>query len=130
MALLPAEYDGLLYVEVSEVLAAGEPILDGVTSDLDSGLQDASDRCAEFGDRSEAQIAYDDDPIANFDLDLDFDGLACDDYFNESSTSMQGVGLGVQLNVGSFAAVSYKQDGMAFTTGILVIPRRSKDRPD
>jgi len=93
-----------------------------VTSGLNAGLQDASDRCAEFSTQSDAQAAYDEDPIANFDLDLDFDGVACSDYVAGLSSGSPVAVLESQVNGGSFAAVSYKQDGMAFTSGILVIP--------
>jgi hypothetical protein len=122
VSLLPVEYDGLFYLGTSSLIEAGQPVLTGVGSDLDSGLDDASDRCAEFTTQDEAQAAYDEDPVANFDLDLDFDGAACDDYFEDSSLSTPGVAVDVQPNVGSFAAVTYKEDGMAFTSGILVIP--------
>ena len=122
MALLPTEYDGLFYLGVSELASAGEPMLEGVSSSLDAGLQDSSARCAEFLTQSEAQAAYDEDPIANFDLDLDFDGVACSDFVGQSATGSPEPVLNAEVGVGSFAAVSYKQDGMAFTSGILVIP--------
>jgi hypothetical protein len=122
LSLLPAEYDGLFYLGTASLIEAGQPIVSGVGSDLDSGLGDASDRCADFVAQEDAQAAYDEDPVANFDLDLDFDGVACDDYFDVPSTGTAVAGLDGQVNVGSFAAVSYKQDGMGFTSGILVIP--------
>jgi hypothetical protein len=122
LSLLPAEYDGLFYLGTASLIEAGQPIVSGVGSDLDSGLGDASDRCADFVAQEDAQAAYDEDSVANFDLDLDFDGVACDDYFDVASTGTASAELDVQVNVGSFAAVSYKQDGMSFTSGILVVP--------
>ena len=55
----------------------------GSSSDVDDGIVDASERCGEYADQEEAQIAYDSDPVTNFDLDFDFDGVACDDYFDD-----------------------------------------------
>jgi len=122
LSLLPAEYDGLFYLATSDLAETGEPILTEASSDLDSGLEDANDRCAEYITQPLAQAAYDEDPINNFELDLNFNGVACDDYFDDTAPGSPVAVLDAQANIGSFAVVSYKQDGMAFTSGILVIP--------
>lgn len=123
LGYLPSEYDGVFYVDVA-ALSDLSLALNGVTDGLTS--QDASAECAAYDSQAEAQNAYDTDPSANFQLDLNFDGRACEDYFSspaagatpEASPVAGNSGL---ANVGSLAMVSYAQDGYAYTSSILTV---------
>jgi len=125
LGYLPAEHDSIYYVGIPALIELGSSMAEGVSADVDSGIVDSSDRCVEFVDQAAAQQAYDDDPVTNFDLDLDFDGVACDDFFEGSVSGEMDLQMAFEVNVGVLALVSYQQDGMSFTSGILVIPDES-----
>ena len=115
LALLPSEYDGVFYVDLAAVADLSTALDDATTGALST--EDASEECSTYDSQSEAQNAYDTDPSANFELDLDFDGDACEDYFSADATPMAEAIA--EVPVGALAMVSYKQDGYAFTSSIL-----------
>lgn len=140
LAYLPEPQTGVYYVNAPEVVnivlgfasllvvdSFSEASTEAVSSDVDAGITDAGERCAEYVDQREAQAAYDDDPVTNFDLDFDFDGVACDDFFTESvgvmaspePTTIFSTG---GLNIGALASVSYLDGEIERTSGILVVP--------
>jgi hypothetical protein len=125
MSYLPAEYDGVFYLQLSRLTDLAESMATESFSDFDGGGEDASESCAVFVDQAEAQAAYDEDPVANYDLDQNFDGVACEDFFSgEDMIDDIETGASVDVTLGDFAMVSYKQDGLAMTSGILIIPEQ------
>jgi hypothetical protein len=120
LSLLPDEYDGVFFVNVStlmEVAQEGGDLADAIGV---GGLVAEDSRCAEFASAEEAQAAYDEDPIANFDLDPNFDGQACEEYFSEQTGGF-ATPVAAYDRLGDFALVSHKDNGLARTSGILVI---------
>lgn len=143
MGYLPAPETGIYFVntpEIASLAMMGASLFVMTSEEIGGGsfdaypqTVDAAERCAEFDDQAEAQAAYDSDPIANFDLDFDFDGAACDDYFeidvvDDSDDDVMisedplGALMGVQINVGGLAMVSYDENGVQRMSGILVVP--------
>ncbi len=49
-------------------------------------IPDASESCANYATQEEAQAAYDAAESGTFDLDQDFDGEVCEDYFAIAET--------------------------------------------
>jgi|GEM_PF-1476448 len=118
LAALPAEYDGIFYVNAAEAVALGTSAMG--SSDLGS-FDDASAECGEFSTQAAAQEAYDADTVENFILDLDFDGQACEDFFTVATPVVETVSGSDFSAVRAFATVSFKQDGLAQTNSILLI---------
>ena len=117
LAALPEEHDGIFFVNVAAAVELGESAMG---SDA-TAFEDNSSSCAEYSSQEEAQAAYDEDSVANFDLDLDFDGQACEDFFGAATPEASPVAESQYSAVRSFATVSYKEDGLAYTNSILVI---------
>lgn len=115
---LPAEYDGIFYLNAAEAVSLGTSAMG--SSDLGS-FDDASAECGAFSTQAAAQEAYDADTVENFILDLDFDGEACEDFFTVATPVAESVSGSEYSAVRAFATVSFKQDGLAYTNSILLI---------
>jgi hypothetical protein len=92
---------------------------------MDSGassVQDADPACLEFDSQVDAQTAYDEDPFENSNLDQDFDGQACEDFFNPAPTVATPVppSGGIEA-LESAASVAFEDDGKIYSSGILVV---------
>lgn len=83
-----------------------------------SGIVDSHPDCDAFADEAAAQAAYDDDPLANANLDQDFDGLACEDRFAAATPDAAIAGPGA---IKAFAQIAYVRDGLPASSGILYI---------
>ncbi|MGE3798666.1 MAG: hypothetical protein AB7G88_12610, partial [Thermomicrobiales bacterium] len=134
---LPEAETGIFYLNTPEVVELGTMVASlfmvdtfdesfgsvSVSVDDDTGVVDAGERCGDYLDREAAQSAYDADPITNFDLDFDFDGVACDDFFDEEPAGSASSSVAIiSLNVGAIAAVSYVDGTVERTSGILIVP--------
>jgi hypothetical protein len=121
LGLLPTEYDGVFYTDLAALTELSTQI-EGATAGLSA--EDASEECAAYADQAEAQDAYDGDSSTNFELDQDFDGEACEDYFVSSEATPIAEAV-AEVPVDALAMVSYKQDGYAFTSSILTLTDES-----
>jgi hypothetical protein len=86
---LPTEYNGLTYIDLAQAIplmqvAAEES--EGLGLGGGENIQDASETCANYETQEEAQAAYDAAESGTFDLDQDFDGQVCEDYFSSAAT--------------------------------------------
>ncbi|MGN6483762.1 MAG: hypothetical protein ACTHMX_05105, partial [Thermomicrobiales bacterium] len=102
-------------------LEAITPLIAEAESAISSGSSmDASPDCAKFSSQEEAQAAYDEDSFTNFDLDQDFDGKACEDFFAAATpeASPAAAPLSGLLSVGT---VTYEKDGNQATSTIILI---------
>jgi hypothetical protein len=134
---LPAERNGLVYVDLARAIPLVEAASEQ-TDDLGIGgfeeFPDASESCADYATQEEAQAAYDAAEPDTFDLDQDFDGEVCEDFFSTSEPSAQAEDSGmfddeaeemladVDLSaIQAYAQASYDQDGMARSSAILYI---------
>ena len=89
MDTLPDEYNGLTYVDLAQAIPLME-VAAQESEDLGLGgmeeIPDASESCANYASQEEAQAAYDAAESGTFDLDQDFDGEVCEDYFAIAET--------------------------------------------
>lgn len=117
MAQLPSDYTSLTYVNIP---AATALVLDA-TSSMGSTIEDADESCADYATQQEAQDAYDADQFANFSLDMDFDGEACEDFFApDVATPADDVENPFSAILG-LGTASTQEDGINGTTTFLLI---------
>ena len=135
MDTLPAEHNGLFYVDMTRAipileLAAQEP----PDFNLGGGTEfpDASESCASYATQEEAQAAYDAAETGTFDLDQDFDGEVCEDYFAPSQEAAatpeqnaEVVAMATAIDysaIKAYASVSYDdENGFHRSSSILYI---------
>lgn len=122
-----------VYVDLAQVvplLAGAADSSDGMGMGLgaEDGGEDASESCADFASQEEAQAAYDANEPGTFDLDQDFDGIVCEDYFGASTPTAGAAGdqsaAGVPVDLSAFTAfalVAYEEDGMRRSSAIVTI---------
>ena len=123
MELLPEEHSGVVYVNLAQAVALTQTLA-GFASGADTGtVEDASPDCAEYDSQDEAQAAYDDDPSL-FELDQDFDGEACDDYFSTGAASPEAGETQFQdldlSAIQAFGMVSFVQDDGVRGTSLII----------
>ena len=139
MDTLPAEYNGLTYIDLAQALPLFETAAEE-SEDLGLGgmddIPDASESCANYATQEEAQEAYDAAEADTFDLDQDFDGEVCEDYFatadeesetdeestEEGDTAAEDVLADVDYSaIKAFAIASFEEDGLSRSSAILYI---------
>jgi hypothetical protein len=134
---LPVEHNGLVYINLERAIPLLQVAAEA-SEDLDLGgmgeFPDASESCASYASQEEAQAAYDAAETGTFDLDQDFDGEVCEDYFMTAATSKEPASdamLDEDLSeafadvdysgLRAFASVAYDQDGLRRSSSILAI---------
>lgn len=119
LAALPKDATSITFLNVQAML----PLIDEATSSLSgaSSVRDNSPDCGKFGSQKEAQAAYDADQFANFDLDRNYNGVACEDFFGAATPEASPVSAAASVNVQSIGTVSYVKDGMNATSTIILI---------
>lgn len=135
MDTLPVEGNGTFYVDLARAIplmqaASEETEVFGL--DMSGEIVDASETCANYASQEEAQAAYDAAEPDTFDLDQDFDGEVCEDFFSPATSDEVASDDGTDeiedafANVDysaikAFATVSHNEDGMQRTSSILYI---------
>lgn len=112
-------------VSMSYVNIEGQvmPLLDMVVAQMESSTStlDNHEDCGNYATQAEAQTAYDADPSGLWLLDMDYDGEACEDFFNQSAPAASPEPISAQLNIPSAGAVTWIEDGAYYVSSILVI---------
>lgn len=129
LATLPAEHGGTLYIDLAQAISLAQTlfVLSEGASGTTNGIEDASEDCAAYADQAEAQDAYDADPSL-IDLDQDFDGEACEDFFAQPEASPAPTFGELDLSaLVAFAQVRYSRDGLRGTSAILYIASEAAD---
>jgi hypothetical protein len=130
MDTLPVEHNGLAYVDLARLIPIAEAAEEsGAMSGMGmDGMDDASESCANYATQEEAQAAYDAAEPDTFDLDQDFDGEVCEDFFAADDEATEGTEAtedpfaNIDYSaVKAFASVSYEEDGAARSSSILYI---------
>jgi hypothetical protein len=111
---LPAEFYQVGYVDIGQAIDLVSMFI-GMIEGAPS--PDADPACADFASQEEAQTAYDEDQVANAGLDLDFDGLACEDAFPAQMAAAGSLG-----NIRALGWVSFQRGDAAGSSAILYIP--------
>jgi hypothetical protein len=110
MDTLPVEHNGLTYIDLAQAiplmeLAAQES--EGLGLGGAEEITDASESCADYETQEEAQAAYDAAESGTFDLDQDFDGEVCEDYFDAAETDEATEGEDGTATADALADVDY-----------------------
>ena len=91
MDTLPVEYNGLAYINLEQAIPLTEAAAqesEGLGIGGTDEISDASESCADYDTQEEAQAAYDAAESGTFDLDQDFDGEVCEDYFDTADSAL------------------------------------------
>lgn len=117
MGTLPGEYSQVAYVDIGQAMG----LLAMFSGEFGAAqVSDADLACAEFASQEQAQEALDADPVANSDLDLNGDGIACEDAFGVAGGTPVAV-AGSLENIRALAMVTFEEDGASGTSAILYI---------
>ncbi len=119
MATLPEEHGAQAYVDLAQIITIVQGFL-GASSGV-ADVEDANSACAEYDTQEDAQAAYDEDPGNLIDLDQDFDGEACEDFFSTEADATPQAGAGDFDAVRALATVQFEREGMRGTSTILYI---------
>jgi hypothetical protein len=122
LGLLPGEnYYQVGYIDLTDIIPT-VVALSGMSDPGASSIEDADPACLEFDTQADAQAAYDEDPFENSNLDQDFDGQACEDFFNPApAVATPAPPSGGVEALESAAAVAFEADGKMYSSGILVV---------
>lgn len=118
MALLPAEHGPVFYLDLGQIIGLVETFFGSMSG---SGIADAAPECGTYETQDAAQAAYDDDPGGLIDLDQDFDGEACEDYFGADATPAAEATPAGFSAIRALATVGFEDDGATGTSTILYI---------
>ena len=92
MDTLPVEHNRITYIDLAQAIPLME-VASQESGDMGFGatdqIQDASESCGNYETQEEAQAAYDAAESGTFDLDQDFDGQVCEDYFGSAGTASE-----------------------------------------
>ncbi len=116
MDQLPTDYGSVAYINLPVVLSMASEL----EGSFGAGITDADPSCGDYATQTDAQAAYDKDQFENFQLDQDFDGEACEDFFNPVVATPEAPG-NPYPNVVGLASVSTQEDGVNGTTTFLLI---------
>jgi hypothetical protein len=136
MGTLPEDTNSIFFIDLEQAIPLAETASessDDFGFDTGVGFEDASDACADYATQEEAQTAYDAGEPNTFDLDQDFDGEVCEDYFApaaaDASDDSDDAGSDFEDTlanadysaVKAFAVVGHEEDGLQHSSGILYI---------
>ncbi len=113
------EEGSVVYLDFTTLLPlvqTGGELLGGTGSVLDN-----DPNCAQYDSQSDAQSAYDEDPYDNSNLDLDFDGEACEDFFAPAGTPEPMLSDVDFSGVVSYGQVTYQGDGFTASEGLFLL---------
>ncbi len=131
MATLPAEHNSSLYIDLAQAIPLLQA-LSAASDDMGSSLgamTDADPTCANYASAEEAQAAYDNFDAGTENLDADFDGEVCEDFFapaalddgGDASDAADAFASFDASALQAFASVGYEEDGMQRSSSILYI---------
>ena len=136
MGTLPEDTNSIFFIDLEQAIPLAETASessDDFGFDTGVGFEDASDSCADYATQEEAQTAYDAGEPDTFDLDQDFDGNVCEDYFapvaavataesDDAGSDMEDALTNADYSaVKAFAVVGHEEDGLQHASGILYI---------
>jgi hypothetical protein len=129
METLPAERNGLFYLDLARAIPLGQMAAEA-SEDMGMGFDsgpDANEACADYATQEEAQAAYDAGESGTFDLDQDFDGEVCEDFFAAGETTDAGSDPAAALADVDYSAIkaiamaSHSEGDMRRSSAILYI---------
>jgi len=127
-ATLPEENNGLLYVDLAQIVPLLQGLAEADTGALgETGIEDAAPACADYESQEAAQEAYDAGEEGTFDLDQDFDGEVCEDFFAAATPEVATAAAATPVTevdlsaLRAFALVAYEENGLRRSSSILYI---------
>jgi hypothetical protein len=147
MSALPEATTGLMYIDLEQAIpllstAADETGVDDLAADITGDADDeatfsaqpaatregdAHPDCARFETQAEAQAAYDAFAPGTFQLDEDFDGEACEDFFTQSDEPIatpepsSAAPVTEMTSFTAFGMVAFDEDGNSRTSSLLLV---------
>jgi hypothetical protein len=120
IAELPAEHNGLFYLDLTQIIPLAQAGMAASASSFETA--DASEKCGQFSSQAAAQEAFDADQATNWELDQDFDGQACEDYFTAATPEAAATpAANKYAALKSLTAVAFQRDGMTGVNALLLI---------
>lgn len=116
--------DNVMSVEYVNVEGQVLPLLDVLVTQINSAYTtlDNDEACGDYATQQEAQHAYDADSTNLWNLDMDFDGTACEDYFAESMpVEATPEAISDQVNILGAGSVTWVDDDAMWMSSILLI---------
>lgn len=117
LGYLPSNITGIVYVDLGALIPLVADTLESFTAMV---VEDADPSCGDYASQEEAQAAYDEDSFENYQLDLDWDGEACEDYFAAATPVATGNEV-ESINITALTAVTWAEDGRTGSSAIIVI---------
>lgn len=104
------------YISMAQAL----PLIDEMIASSSMSELDADPSCGDYATQEEAQAAYDEDPFENWMLDMNFDDVACTDYFAPASPEAEAMSMAQELNILSIGSVSFT-DGSSVGSSMIIL---------
>lgn len=105
------------YLSLTQLMPIVEDALAATSS---GGTLDAHEDCAAYATQEEAQAAYDEDSFTLWNLDQDFDGEACEDFFAVELVATPVAQVTEQVNLLSIGTVN-TTDGETMGTSTIIL---------
>lgn len=121
MAALPSsDVAGIAFINLDRTIPMIEEAV--MTMETSMSVVDNDEACGDYATQEEAQAAYDEDEFGLWNLDLDYDGEACEDFFSDAASPMASpASMTENLSILSIGSVSYVDGDMYRTSSILLI---------
>lgn len=121
MSVLPQDnIVGVQFLNLQRLMPLIEEAATSLSSSMD--VVDADEACADYATQEEAQAAYDEDPIGLWNLDLNFNGDACEDFFNAGDTPEASPESATEsLNLLAVGTVAHTDGDIYRTSTVLLI---------
>jgi hypothetical protein len=119
-ALPSGDVVGVAFVNLERTI----PMIEEAAMSMESSMSvlDNDEACGEYATQEEAQEAYEEDEFGLWNLDLDYDGEACEDYFVDAATpSASPASMTEDLSILSIGSVSTMEGDMYRNSSILLI---------
>lgn len=118
-ALPSTDLVGVQFVNLDRTI----PMIEEAVMSMESSMSvlDNDEACGDYASQEEAQAAYDEDEFGLWNLDLDYDGEACEDFFTEASPMASPESMTDDLSILSIGSVSYMENDMYRSSSILLI---------
>lgn len=111
---------GSLFINLERTI----PMIEEAATSMSSSMSvlDNDEACGDYASQEEAQAAYEADEFGLWNLDLDYDGQACEDYFADTaSPAASPASMSEDLSILSIGSVSYTDGDVYHNNSILLI---------
>ncbi len=111
---------GVMFINLERTI----PMIEEAATAMDSSMSvlDNDEACGDYATQEEAQAAYEADEFGLWNLDLDYDGQACEDYFADTaSPAASPASMSEDLSILSIGSVSYIDGDVYHNNSILLI---------